>query len=136
MAAARLGYLIADPAVVEACFAVALPYHLSSFTQAAGRLALKYEREMEARVALVTEERGRLQAGLAELPLEVWPSDANFILFRPREVEARALWQALLDRGVLVRDCSSWNGLRGCLRVTVGAPWENERFLTAMKECT
>ena len=136
MAAARLGYLIADPAVVEACEAVCLPYHLSSLSQAAGRLALRFEREMESRVALVTEERGRLAAGLAELAVEVWPSDANFILFRPTRREARSLWQALLERGVLVRDCSSWEGLTGCLRVTVGAPWENERFLTAMKECT
>jgi histidinol-phosphate aminotransferase len=132
MAAARLGYLVADPEVVESCEQVALPYHLSAFTQAAGLLALGYEREMQARVALVAEERGRLAAGLGELAVETWPSDANFILFRPKAVAAPTVWSRLLDRSVLVRDCSSWTGLEGCLRVTVGTPNENGRFLDAL----
>ena len=135
MAACRLGYLVADSAVVAGCEAAALPYHLSSFSQAAGVLALRYQREMEARVAAVAEERGRLSAGLADLPVEWWPSDANFILFRPTAREATAVWQGLLDAGVLVRDCSSWDGLGGCLRVTVGTPKENDRFLKALGHC-
>ena len=83
MAGMRLGYLVAAPEVVRACELVALPYHLDAAKQLAGRLALRYVREMEARVALLREERGRIAAGLAALPVETWPSDANFILFRP-----------------------------------------------------
>ncbi len=132
MAACRLGYLVADPAVVAGCEAVALPYHLSAFSQAAGVLALRYRREMEARVAAVAEERGRVSAALVDLAVEWWPSDANFILFRPTGREAGAVWQGLLEAGVLVRDCSSWDGLAGCLRVTVGTPAENDRFLEAL----
>jgi histidinol-phosphate aminotransferase len=134
MAAARLGYLVAAPEIVAGCEAVALPYHLSAFTQAAGVLALRYRPEMEARVALVAEERGRLAAGLAELAVEAWPSDANFILFRPRQRSATAVWEGLLARSVLVRDCSTWPGLPECLRVTVGTPGENDRFLGALEE--
>ncbi len=135
MAAARLGYLVADPEVVSGCEAASLPYHLSALSQAAGVLALRYGAEMEARVAALTEERGRLAAGLSELPVESWPSDANFILFRPVEREAKDVWEGLLSNGVLVRDCSGWEGLPGCLRVTVGTPTENSRFLDALNGC-
>jgi histidinol-phosphate aminotransferase len=134
MAAGRLGYLVGPPEVVEACEVVALPYHLDAVTQLAGRLALRFVDEMEARVALITEERGCLAAGLADLPVETWPSDANFILFRPARKEAKEVWSDLLGASVLVRDCSSWPGLEGCLRVTVGLPEENGRFLAALRE--
>ncbi|MGH9090467.1 MAG: histidinol-phosphate transaminase [Acidimicrobiales bacterium] len=134
MAAVRLGYLVADPEVVAGCEAVVLPYHLSAVTQAAGLLALDHQAEMEARVTQVAEERGRLAAALAELPVSAWPSDANFILFRTERRDAAAVWQDLVDRGVLVRDCSGWEGLAGCLRVTVGTAAENDRFLSALRE--
>jgi histidinol-phosphate aminotransferase len=134
MAGARLGYLIADPQVVLACEAVVLPYHLSTQTQLAGLLALKYTDEMEARVALVAEERGRVAAALGDLPVESWPSDANFILFRPLHHDADKVWSGLLERSVLIRNCASWDGLGGCLRVTIGRPDENDRFLTALEE--
>jgi histidinol-phosphate aminotransferase len=135
MAGARLGYAIADPAVVLACEAVVLPYHLSAQTQLAGLLALEYTDEMEARVALVAEERGRVAAALSELSVESWPSDANFILFRPWHDDADTVWSGLLERSVLIRNCASWDGLQGCLRVTIGRPDENDRFLTALEEC-
>ncbi len=134
MAAGRLGYLIGSPEVVQACESVALPYHLDAVTQLAGRLALDFVDEMEARIALSIEERGRLAAGLADLPVQAWPSDANFILFRPSRKEAKEVWSDLLAESVLVRDCSSWPGLEGCLRVTVGLPEENDRFLAALRE--
>ncbi len=135
MAGARLGYLVADAAVVGACEAVALPYHLSTQTQLAGLLALRHTDEKASRVALITEERGRVAAGLADLPVESWPSDANFILFRPLGQDADVVWQGLLERSVLIRNCASWAGLPGCLRVTIGRPDENDRFLSALKEC-
>jgi len=135
MAGARLGYLIADPQVVEACEAVVLPYHLSAQTQLAGLLALRHQDEMEARVALISEERGRVAAALSDLAVESWPSDANFILFRPVHEEAEQVWKGLLEHSVLVRNCAGWDGLPDCLRVTIGTPDENDRFLNALKEC-
>ena len=101
MAAVRLGYLVGPAPLVAALDQVVLPYHLSALTQAAGRLALKYRAEMEARVATIVEERGKVGAGLADLDVEVWPSDANFILFRPRKLEGAEVWQRLLDQSVL-----------------------------------
>ncbi|MGO8870259.1 MAG: histidinol-phosphate transaminase [Acidimicrobiales bacterium] len=134
MAGLRLGYVIADPEVVRSCELVTLPYHLDAAKQLAGRLALRYTAEMEARVAMICEERGRIAAALAELPVQTWHSDANFILFRPVRADAHQVWRQLLDRSVLVRDCSQWPGLTGCLRVTVGLPAENDRFLAALME--
>jgi histidinol-phosphate aminotransferase len=132
MAGCRLGYLIADPTVVAACELVALPYHLDVCTQLAGRLALGYGAEMEQRVALLREERRRIATAFTELPVETWPSEANFLLFRPLHCEARQVWDGLLAASVLVRDCSTWPGLENCLRVTVGTREENDRFLSAL----
>ena len=135
MAAARLGYLVGPRSVVAALEQVALPYHLDAVKQVAGRLALDYRADMEARVASMVEERGRLAAALGQLPVESWPSDANFILFRPLSRSGGEVWQGLLDRSVLVRNCSDWPRLDGCLRVTVGTPAENTAFLSALGEC-
>ncbi len=134
MAAARLGYLVGPPDLVRALEAVLLPYHLDSVKQAAGRLALRYRAEMEARVATIVEERGRVSAALADLPVETWPSAANFVLFRPQTKAGDDVWQALLDRSVLVRNCVGWPRLDGCLRMTIGTPDENDAFLSALRE--
>jgi len=135
MAGIRLGYLVAAPEVVAGCQAATPPYHLSAGAQAAGLLALDYQDEMTTRVAHIAEERGKVEAALSDMPVDWWPSDANFILFRPRERASEEVWKGLLDRGVLIRDCARWTGLMGCLRVTVGTPEENARFLEAVKEC-
>jgi histidinol-phosphate aminotransferase len=134
LAGARLGYCVAAPEVVEACFSVCLPYHLSSLTQQAGLAALRYGDEMRRHVEQIIDERDRVLGALGDLDLELWPSEANFVLLRPRAVDAKAVWQGLLDRSVLVRDCSTWRSLEGCLRVTIGTPEENNRFLEALKE--
>ena len=132
MAAARLGYLIGPSWLVAELSEVVLPYHLDSFKQAAGRVALRFEAEMRERVATLVEERGRVSAALAELPVTVWPSGANFILFRPETSDGEETWKRLLDHSVLVRNCASWPGLDGCLRITLGTTVENDRFLTAL----
>jgi len=134
MAAARLGYLIGPSALVAELDKVVLPYHLDTLKQVAGRLALRFRPEMERRVSGLVEERGRVAAALAELPVDTWPSGANFILFRPRHRDGHEVWQALLDRSILVRDCASWPGLDGCLRITLGTTEEDDRFLTALRE--
>lgn len=134
LAGMRLGYLVGPAAVVANLERVALPYHLDAVSQAAGRLALCHVGEMEARVGAIVAERRRVLACLQELGMTTWPSQANFILFRPPGGQGRELWQALVARSVLVRDTSSWPGLEGCLRVTVGKPEENDRFLAALEE--
>lgn len=133
MAAARLGYVVAPAWVVAELHKVVLPYHLDAFTQLAGTLALDHVDAMEARVARLVAERGRLVARLAELPVRVWPSGANFVLFRPESADGAEVWQRLLDRGVLVRNCASWPRLEGCLRVTIGTPDEDDAFLDALE---
>jgi len=129
MAGLRLGYLAADPAVVDALQLVRLPYHLSSLTQAAALAALAHTDELLATVDVVKGERDRIVAALPGLGLTSVPSDANFVLFGQFRSSAAA-WQALLDRGVLVRD----NGLPGWLRVTAGTTEETDAFLTALGE--
>ena len=132
MAALRVGYVVAPTWVIEQLRIAALPYHLDAFKQAATIEALKYTDVMEERVSIIKSERSRLENEMRTLGVHVWSSGSNFILFRPSGVEARGVWQSLLDRGVLVRDCSSWSGLEGCLRVTVGTEQENSLFLSAL----
>lgn len=134
MAAARLGYLIGPASVVANLDQVVLPYHLDAVKQAAGRIALGFDDAMRARVAGLVEERGRLVGRLQELPVEVWPSGANFVLFRPRGRDGAEVWQALLERSVLVRNCADWPRLDDCLRVTIGTPDEDDVFLAALEE--
>lgn len=127
-AGGRLGYLAAAPAVVDALMLVRLPYHLSALTQAAALAALGHADDTLALVATLAAERDRIAAALTDLGATVVPSTANFLLyggFAPQLRDAHAAWQAYLDAGVLVRDV----GVPGHLRVTVGTPEENDRFL-------
>jgi histidinol-phosphate aminotransferase len=134
MAAARLGYAIGPSWLVDELDKIALPYHLDAVKQLAGRLALEYGAEMDARVASLVEERGRLVAALSDLPVTVWPSGANFVLFRPDGRDGEHVWRQLVDRSVLVRNVAGFPGLDGCLRVTVGTRSEDDRFLSALRE--
>jgi len=134
MAGARLGYLIGPEWVVAELEKVALPYHLDALKQAVGLVALDYVDEMQARVDAIVAERDRLSDRLAGLPVDVWPSGANFVLIRTRHRDGAEVWQQLVDRSVLVRNCASWPRLDGCLRVTVGTPQEDDRFLAALEE--
>jgi histidinol-phosphate aminotransferase len=136
MAAARLGYLVGPTWLVAELDKVVLPYHLDAVKQIAGRLALRYSDDMNDRVEHVVAERERVVATLGDLPLDVFPSGANFVLFRvrPGALDGRAVWQGLVDRSVLIRDCSSWPRLDNCLRVTIGTPEENTEFLQALAD--
>jgi histidinol-phosphate aminotransferase len=127
LAGARVGYLAANPRVIDAIRLVRLPYHLSSLTQAAARAVLAHAPALLAQLDAIKSERDRLTAGLRELDLTVVDSAANFVLFGQFK-DTRGVWQALLDRGVLVREV----GLDGWLRVTVGTAAETNAFLTAM----
>ena len=137
LAGLRLGLCAAPPRVVAELEKVVLPYHLDFATQIAGTVALRFSAEMEARVALLVEERERLFVELGERTgVTVFPSGANFLLFRVtgegRGRDGHAVWEAMVRHGVLVRDFSRWPRVEGCLRVTVGAPAENDAFLAAL----
>jgi histidinol-phosphate aminotransferase len=129
MAGGRLGYLAADPAVVEALLLVRLPYHLSSLTQAAALAALRHADELLGSVAAIRAERDAIVSWLRAAGLAVADSDANFVLFG-RFADRRAVWQALLDRSVLVREV----GPPDWLRVSVGTPAEMTAFRAALAE--
>ena len=131
LAGARLGYLAASPAVVDAVQLVRLPYHLSAVTQAVARTALAHADELQAQVDLLRVESDALVHWLRDRGHAVADSDANFVLFG-HFADRHAVWQGLLDRGVLIRE----TGPDTWLRVSVGTPEENSAFRAALEEVT
>ncbi len=127
LAGARVGYLAADPAVIEALLLVRLPYHLSALTQAAARAALAHAKELLATVDVLRAERDATVTWLRGQGLTAADSDANFVLFG-QFTDRHAVWQALLDRGVLIRE----TGPGTWLRVSIGTPAEMAAFRSAL----
>ncbi len=125
MAGGRVGYLAASPAVVDACRLVRLPYHLSAQTQALALVALTHQDELLSRVRQLAQECRSFQDWLRDNGYEVVPSEANFVLFG-RFTDRHAVWQGLLNRGVLIRE----TGPQGFLRASAGKPEE----MAALKE--
>jgi histidinol-phosphate aminotransferase len=126
-AGARVGYLAADPGVVDALRLVRLPYHLSALTQAAAVAALAHAPEMLAMVDDISAQRDRLLRELPELGYRAFDSHANFVLF-DGVADPSATFRALLENDILIRDV----GLPGALRVTAGTEAETTAFLTAL----
>jgi histidinol-phosphate aminotransferase len=129
LAGGRLGYLAAAPAVVDAVRIVRLPYHLSAVTQAVARVALANADELLHAVAELRAERDRTVDWLRGRGLQAADSDANFVLFGTFP-DRHAVWQGLLDRGVLIRE----TGPDGWLRVSIGTPEEMAAFRRALEE--
>jgi histidinol-phosphate aminotransferase len=129
LAGGRLGYLAASPAVVDAVRIVRLPYHLSAVSQAVARAALAHATELLAAVDALRAERDRTVDWLRSIGLQAAESDANFVLFGAFG-DRHAVWQALLDRGVLIRE----TGPDGWLRVSIGTPEEMAAFRAALQE--
>jgi histidinol-phosphate aminotransferase len=127
-AGARVGYLAADPAAVDALRLVRLPYHLSALTQAAALGALAHADEMLAMVGEIRAQRDRLVVELAELGYLPHRSGSNFVLFGGVD-DPQAVFEALLERGVLIRDV----GIPHHLRVTAGTETETTAFLEALR---
>jgi len=126
-AGARLGYLAADPAVVDALLLVRLPYHLSAFTQAAAVAALAHAPEMLAMVDDIKRQRDRMIAALPELGYTPLPSAANFVLFGGVD-DPHAVFEELLANDIIIRDV----GIANHLRVTAGSEAETTIFLDAL----
>jgi histidinol-phosphate aminotransferase len=126
-AGARVGYLAADPAFIDALRLVRLPYHLSALTQAAATAALRNSGIMLQMVDEIVEQRDRISSTLDSLGSRPHPSWSNFVLFGGVD-DPKAVWQALYERGVLIRDV----GIPGHLRVTAGTEAESTAFLEAL----
>lgn len=126
-AGARVGYLAADPAFIDALRLVRLPYHLSALTQAAAVAALRNAETMLGMVDRIVEQRDRISATLEAIGYQPHPSWANFVLFGG-VADPEAVWRSLYDRGVLVRDV----GIANHLRVTAGTEAETTAFLDAL----
>ncbi|MGH3475012.1 MAG: histidinol-phosphate transaminase [Aeromicrobium sp.] len=131
LAGGRLGYVAADPAIIDALRIVRLPYHLSAVSQAVALAALRNSAELLARVDELRSARDDLAGWLRARGHEVAESDANFVLFG-RFADRHAVWQGLVDRGVLIRE----TGPEGWLRVSVGTPDEMALFRRSLEEVT
>jgi histidinol-phosphate aminotransferase len=129
LAGARLGYLAASREICDALRVVRLPYHLSAVTQAVALAALRHAPELLAKVDELRGERDRTVDWLRAQGLKVAESDANFCLFGTFG-DRHAVWQGLLDRGVLIRE----TGPDGWLRVSIGTPEEMAAFRVALLE--
>ncbi|MEJ2287146.1 MAG: aminotransferase class I/II-fold pyridoxal phosphate-dependent enzyme [Deinococcales bacterium] len=135
LAGARVGYGLMRPELAAEVRKGLLPFSLSSLQASVALAALEHPQYVEERVALAIRERDRLFQGLAALPgVEPFPSHTNFVLFRVHDAER--VHQGLLERDVAVRRQDHLPGLEGCLRVTAGAPDENDAFLVAMRQLT
>jgi histidinol-phosphate aminotransferase len=131
LAGARVGYLAATSEICDALRVVRLPYHLSAVTQAVARAALRHADELLAAVDELRAERDATVEWLRAQGFEVADSDANFVLFGTFP-DRHAVWQALLDRGVLIRE----TGPAGWLRVSIGTPVEMAAFRQALTTAT
>lgn len=133
LAGIRMGFAIADPRLLAPMNQVRMPYAQSSFTVLAALIAMRRRDEVLGCVPAIIAERERLSAELAKVDgITVYPSAANFVMFR--HPQAERLVAALGGRGVVVRDFSHLPGCEGCLRVTAGRPEENQTFLETVAD--
>ncbi|MBQ3339851.1 MAG: histidinol-phosphate transaminase [Atopobiaceae bacterium] len=135
LAGVRMGYLLGSERVLREFKKVRLPYSVDAVSQAVARVVYANRAQFETGIEQIIDERARVIGELGALEgVKVFPSSANYVLFRlPADIDAAQVWQRLLDAGVLVRDFSRTPSLENCLRVSIGSPEENTRFLTTLK---
>jgi histidinol-phosphate aminotransferase len=131
----RLGYVLAHPQLIGCFLKVKAPYNLNSVTQQAGVRVLQNLDDTAGEVCRILEERSRVAERLANTPgvEQVFPSEANFLLFQCRD--ASHICRDLLSEGIVVRDRSTAPSLPNCIRLTIGTPDENNNFLRCLEEC-
>ena len=135
LAGLRLGYGVLPPALAEYFWRARLPFSVNILAEEAGLAALADTAFRRATLDAVRRGRATLRDGLTALGCTVWPSAANFLLFRlpPDAGSAKGCFEALLRRGIIIRPLNSYN-LPEHLRVSVGDAGENAAFLAAMRE--
>lgn len=136
LAGLRLGFVAGAKAWIDEFDKIRLPYNINTLTQISTEFALEKRKVLESQVESILRDRQYVYEELARLPgVHVYRSDANFILFRLLRHDADQVFQKLKDAGILIKNLNGSGGrLAGCLRVTVGMPEENRRFLTALAE--
>lgn len=136
LAGLRLGYLLGSPAILAELHKIRLPYNINCLTQATAAFALRNAGFLYRQTQLICEQRHLLaQALMARSDIQVYPSSANFLLFKTLAMPATAVFEALKKQGVLIRNLSPQGGLLAdCLRVTIGTPAENQAFLQALEQ--
>ena len=131
----RVGILLTHPEIAEIFRAVQLPYNVSALTHAVAVKIAKDEAVIPRRVDQCARERAKIAAALAKVEsIDVHPSTTNFILFRLKSDTPAAVHARFLEQGVLIRDVSMWPACEGCLRVSIGTPAENDRFISAIAQ--
>ena len=134
LAGLRLGLLAGPDEWLNEFDKVRLPYNINVMTQVAAEFSLKHLDVFNEQTRLIREERTRLFAEMEELEgLILYPSAANFILFRAPQGRASEIFDGIKERGVLIKNMKASEGpLADCLRVTVGTAEENDAFLSAL----
>jgi histidinol-phosphate aminotransferase len=136
LAGLRLGFLIGRAVWLDEFDKVRLPYNINSLTQAGAAFALEHFEDFQAQATRIRADRKDLAKALQETPgLEVFPSEANFVLVRTFGIDAPRVYAELGKRGILIKCLDGAHGLlRDCLRITVGTPEENSRCVAALRE--
>lgn len=136
LAGLRLGMVAGPAAWIRELDKIRLPYNVNALSQVSAEFALGHRDMLDQQARRIVEDRERLYRSLCGFKgLKVWPSHANFILFRAPAGRGDAVFSGLRDRKVLIKNLGGAGAmLRDCLRVTVGAPNENERFLAALAD--
>jgi len=133
MAGLRVGYLMAHPELVTQITKAKLPYSVNQFSLIAAQVALDNLDRFHAAIEAILQERDRLREELEKIPgVRVYPTGANFFLFSV-PAHPRPVFDYLYEHGVLVRDVSSYPMLSHCLRVSVGTPAEDDRFIATLR---
>ena len=134
LAAIRLGYAVAHPLLISYLMKVKAPYNINVLTSVEALKALERFDHVEKSVTATITQRQRLTKELPRFRFvqKVFPSDANFLLVRL--TDAKEIYDALAQRGIIVRDRSSEPKLGNCLRISVGTPEQNDILLSALKE--
>jgi histidinol-phosphate aminotransferase len=134
-AGVRFGYALCWPDVARQIEKIMLPYHVNIFTLLAIDILMDDRAHIQKCVELLKSERTRMLAGLSAIP-GVLPhlSEGNYMMFEVLKRKPADVFQSLVDRGILIRDVSSYPMLERALRVTIGAPDENREFLRVLRE--
>jgi histidinol-phosphate aminotransferase len=132
LAALRVGYAVADPIIIDQIDKVRLPYNSNTLSQKLTERLLNHFAPVQKQLDALLQERDSMIQELSKFKsLKIFPSDANFVLFRV-EQDPGALFKQLMESGILIRNLSGHPRLKNCLRVTIGTPDENKAFLNKM----
>jgi len=136
LAGLRLGFIMGRPSIIAELDKIRLPYNINILTQETARFALSHYAIFEQQTQKICQQRHVVLTALNAMDgIKVYPTAANFILFKTLTITADRVFSALKQRGILIRNLSPHGGLlANCLRVTIGSTEENQLFLKAMRD--